>query len=498
MVRAPLRAQLLFLLVLVALTTPGQQGTGYSAGPDLFVGDFEVGAPGWQQFDGLQYEVDRPLAESFSLIGSPVRQGQRAVRITTRQGYSLFGYHEATVLAWRGLEQEGDEYWYAWSTYFPYDWVEPFSWGIFAQWHANLDTSPIIGFSARGNRVDLRVRSGLTHEARNVFEVDLGVPLMSTLSKGRWNDFVMRVRWSARAGLIEVYHRVEGSRSLRKIAAFEDIPTFQITPDGRGGATYLLLGMYRGSHCPQPTRLGCTSSLGEQPPSVVYHDGFARARTFESVAAHAFPGPRPALPASASPIQREGALLPAVAIRTASRARAVETDRGCKRCRAAASDGRAEARIAGAADDKDTAVVEYRVRQRATTVVSHRLRVVARRLSGQLVVTQIRRRDGTILAELYAHRGTLRLASSAGALRRQELDVETGIAVAEARKVEMRLSRTSLLVGVDGRLIVHVADVRGPRSGTRLAVRVGIDRYQGRVGEGPVRAVYDELVVGAS
>ena len=88
--------------------------------------------------------------------------------------------------------------------------------------------------------------------------------------------------------------------------------------------------------------------------------------------------------------------------------------------------------------------------------------------------------------------------SHAGALRPQGFDLETGIAVAEARKVELRLSRTDLLVGVDGRLIVRVRDVGGPRSGTRLAVRVGIDRYQSRVGEVPVRAVYDELVVGSS
>ena len=494
--RAPL---LLLALVTIALTAPGHQGVGRSSGQDTFVGDFEVVPPGWQQFDGLQYEVDRPIAESFSLVSSPRRQGQRAVRFTARQGYSRFGHNEAAMLAWHGNEQEGEEYWYAWSTQFPQDWVQPFKWGIFAEWHANLATSPIIGFSARENRVDLTLLSGLADDARNVAQVDRVVPLLWTLSKGRWNDFVMRVRWSLRNGVIEVYHRIEGERSLRKLAAFENVPTFQITKEGKGLGTYLLLGMYRGSYCSQPTQLGCTSSLGEQTPNVIYHDGFARARTFEAAVAGAFPGPRPVLPAADSrAVQQEGSRLEALQVRPVRRVAGEETDRGCKRCSVASTGGRVEVRIAGAADDKDTAVVNYRLRQRASVVISHTLRVTARRLSGPLVVTQLSRPNGRVLAELYVSGGTLRLASPRGTLKRQGFDVETGIAAAEARKVELRLSRNSLLLGVDGRLVVRLTNIQGPRSSARLHARVGIDRYEGDVGDGPIRAVYDELVLGSS
>lgn len=175
----------------------------------------------------------------------------------------------------------------------------------------------------------------------------------------------------------------------------------------------------------------------------------------------------------------------------------VQTDR---RCRIVSSTrGRIVARIAAARDDRDTAVVTYRVKQRDAAVIGYRLQVVARRLTGTLVVTQLRRSNGRVLAELYVGSGgTLRLSSPAGALRRRGYDVDTGIAATEARKVELRLGRSSLLFGVDGRVIVRLSNLRGPPSGTGLRARIGIDRYEGRAGDGPIRAVYDELVVGSS
>jgi len=478
---------------------------GRSSTSAPFVGDFEVNSPGWQQFDGLQYQETRPLAESFALVDAPRRQGHRAVRVTARHGYSRFGYNEATLLSWGGREQEGDEYWYAWSTFFPPDWTSPFKWGIFAEWHANLATSQIIGFDARGDRADLRLLSGLTDEPGNTAAVDRLVPLLSTLSKGRWNDFVMRVRWSVRnKGLVEVYHRVEGAQSLRKLVSFGNVPTFQVTKDGRGIGTYLLLGMYRGSYCSQPTQLGCTSPHGEQPPSVLYHDGFVRERTFDAAVTLAFPDPAPKLPpADVRPVQQEGSTLTTIKLRLARRSTGVQTDRGCRRCTAVSpAEGRLVTRIADAADDRDTAVVTYRVRQQAATVISHRLSVFARRLTGPLVVTQLRGPEQRVLAELYVGTGgTLRLSSPAGALRPRGFDVDTGIGArpgAEPRTVELRLTSSELQFGVSGRLIVRFGDLLGPRGGTRLIVRLGIDRYDGRPGEGPIRTLYDELVVGAS
>ena len=269
--------------------------------PDLprFLADFEVDPPGWQQFTGLQYEQDRPLADSFALVHDPVREGRSAARFTAQQGYSRFGANEDTEAVWHSGEREGDDYWYAWSTLFPADWQSPYHWGIFAQWHAPFPTSPIIGFNARDDTASLDIHTGLTDPVRNSFAHDLEYPLLATLSKGHWNDFVMHVHWTrTSAGLIQVYHRVEGQQTLRLLVSVEHIPTFQFTSDGSGIGTYALLGIYRGSYCAQPTTLNCTSSLGAQPPTVIYQDQFARARTFAEVADMAFPDSPPALPKS--------------------------------------------------------------------------------------------------------------------------------------------------------------------------------------------------------
>ena len=497
------RSVSLALLVLAAsLAALGLQGAGHSAALDRFVGDFEVGAPGWQQFEGLQYEVDRPIADSYSLVETPVRQGRLAARLTVRQGYSRFGHNEATQLVWDGGEQEGQQYWYAWSTLFPRDWVAPHKWGIFAEWHAKLATSPIIGFSAAADRVDFTLLSGLTDERANSAAVDRVVPLLPTLSKGRWNDFVMHVGWSSRnTGFVDVYHRVEGAVALRKLVSYRDVPTLQVTKDGKGTGVYLLLGIYRASYCAQPTQVGCTSGLGMQPPSTVYHDGFVRERTFGAAVSKAFPGASPTLPAPATRApQQEGSKLAPVDMQIAQ-SRGVQTEPGCSRCRVVSKDGRVVARVAGADDERDAAVLTYRVRQRSAIVIRHKLRVVTSRLAGPLVVAQLQDAKKRTLAEVYAHNGTLRLSSPPGALRRRGFDVDTGIAAgpgAEPRPVELRLLRDEILFAAHGRLIVRLTGLSGPVKGARVDVRVGIERYEGPPRAGAVSVVYEELAVGTS
>ncbi len=136
-------------VVLGVLTLSSSEANG--ANGARFVGDFEVARPGWQQWSALQYEFDRPLQESFELVSSPVRQGKWSGRFTARQGYSPFGHGEDSELVFNGEEQDNDDYWYAWSTLFPVDWREPYDWGVFAQWHSKLATSPQIAFYATEN-----------------------------------------------------------------------------------------------------------------------------------------------------------------------------------------------------------------------------------------------------------------------------------------------------------------------------------------------------------
>jgi hypothetical protein len=268
----------------------GGAGTGKAA--KTFVGNFEIGPPGWGQFSGLQYEDVRPLQDSFALVGDPVRSGARAARITLPQGYSKFGYNESTQLVHFSDEQPGDDYWYAFSVNFPRDWFPPYRWGIFAEWHATLETSPVIAFNARSDTATLSLLSGLTDEQANTSQYAVKRPLLATLSKGKWNDFVMHVRWSKTNGEVEVWHKLAGQQRLRRLVRLAGMPTFQWTSSGKGIGIYLLFGLYRGSYCPQPTQLDCTSSQGVQAPNTLYLDSYARASSFEAVTQAAFPRER--------------------------------------------------------------------------------------------------------------------------------------------------------------------------------------------------------------
>ena len=174
----------------------------------------------------------------------------------------------------------------------------------------------------------------------------------------------------------------------------------------------------------------------------------------------------------------------------------VVTDRGC---RTSATPGRLEAKISSAKDSRDTAVVVHTVQQRQETVIGYKLRVAAQRLTGRLVLTQLRGADGKVLAEIYADkRGSLRLSTPARGLRRRGYDSPARVPISEGRRLELRLSSSSLLLAVDGRLAIRLDGLRGPRSGAALSVRIGIDSYEGRARGGAIRAVYDHLVVGTS
>lgn len=489
-----LASTLAFVGVAASLAAAAEDG--------VFVGDFEVSSPGWQQFTGLQYEEDRPLGDSFTLTGSPARQGTKSARIVVRQGYSKWGHNEDTELVWRGGEQEGDEYWYAWSTQFPTDWEAPSRWGIFAQWHANLGTSPILSFNARSDTASFNLLSGLADEDRNRMQVERGFPLLGTLSKGRWNDFVLHVRWSTQAeGFVEVYHRVEGSPSLRRLLRIDGIPTFQFTREGKGLGTYLLFGLYRASLCPQPTQISCSGAPSTQQPNVLYHDGFTRAPTYESAARSAFPAPLPKLVLTGS-TESGGTEASKLTLTTRSKQTGRETDSGCRSCSVVAAGNRIVATVAGPSDARDTAVAVYPVTQRSTIVVRQKLRLAGpKRIAGNVVVTQLRH-AGRVLAEVYVTRsdGMLRLFSPTGVLWSDGLNLESDATMrpgSPARLVELRLGRGTLMLIVDGKVRIRQDGVAGPARGARVVVRVGIDHYDGNAG-GALRTIHDAVAVGAA
>ena len=158
-------------------------------------------------------------------------------------------------------------------------------------------TSPIIDFNARDDTASVDVHSGLTDPVRNSFAHDLDYPLLTTLSKGQWNDFVMHVHWTRSAdGLIQIYHRLAGAADTASAGqhhAHPDLPVHErrlrhrhLLPAGDLPRELL--------HSADDAELH--EQPGRQPPTVIYQDQFARARTFAEVAAMAFPDSPPVLP----------------------------------------------------------------------------------------------------------------------------------------------------------------------------------------------------------
>ncbi len=290
----------LFVLLVLGVSAAG-------ASVDFFSG-FESG--GYSPWDGVQASSSVPLSNSFQIVTSPVRSGSYAAKVTVKQGYSPFGYGESTELCCGPTphESNGSDYWYAWSTYFPTTWVSPYHWGIFAQWHSDFGVPPPVSFDAGDNAAWVNIRAGTVNGAS--ISYTSANQILSTLSKGHWNDFLVHIKWAAgNTGSIEVWNRVpDQSSTFTQVLSLSGIPTLQ-TQNGTTSNNYFKLGLYRGSYCSQPTTYGCTSSLGTQPDSVLYQDAFARGTSQTDVTTAAWgtssptpppPTPTPAPPAPAS------------------------------------------------------------------------------------------------------------------------------------------------------------------------------------------------------
>lgn len=280
----PVLALVALALALLLVPSVGGGATGKAD----FVGGFESGS--FRPWHELQAEFDRPQDDSFEVVTSPVRSGRYAAGFAALQGYSPFGYGESSMLCCGGTPYaaEGSEYWYAWSTLFPSDWRAPYRWGILLQWHSGFGVPPPLAISASYTTMSIELFTGALTK-RSCDDTDCGsaqyarhMKFVRDLSTGRWNDFVLHVRWTSSArGVVEIWHRVEGDKRYHKALGLSRVPTLQRF-DAETSPVYTLLGIYRASYCAQPTELGCTSDLDggqPQPPTVVYHDGYTRSRT---------------------------------------------------------------------------------------------------------------------------------------------------------------------------------------------------------------------------
>jgi hypothetical protein len=207
-----------------------------------FVGDWESGDR--HQWDRIHYKTGGTIADQFKLVQDPVRSGTYAAKFTVHPGdVFLTGGERCEAVQYTG-ENEGSDYWYQWSTLFPAGWTAPSYFGIFLQFHGGFPHPPPIAFDARGESVQVNLNTGVIDKSTGHGTNWVSYPLLSTLAKGQWNDFVVHVHWSVTNGSLTVWHRTGDQGSYQKVLDLSDVPTLQFE-NGETSKIYIKQGLYR-------------------------------------------------------------------------------------------------------------------------------------------------------------------------------------------------------------------------------------------------------------
>jgi uncharacterized protein (TIGR03382 family) len=231
----------------------------------LWKGDFETG-------NLSQWSKTQSVASDRLLVVSDVvREGRYALKATVHQGDNPIGASgNRNELVYLTQETPGSEFFYKWSTLFPEGYPSANSWQLFAQWHQEgCCGSPPLEFYVVGEEMFMRVGGSSGR-----------VLWRNRLVRGHWNDFVLRVKWSADPGVGFVGLYKDGSLVVPK--------TMAATQFG-AEKNYLKLGLYRDNSI---------SAVG-----VVYHDGFTMSTSLQDVMPPPVvpPTPEPAPPVAQVP-----------------------------------------------------------------------------------------------------------------------------------------------------------------------------------------------------
>lgn len=205
-------------------------------------------------FDAFEYrgvfEQGFPIERQLAWVTSPVRRGRHALRFTVQPG-DRYGGSSGERSLLRNSDQlsfAGADTYFAWSTLFPQDWTSPPGWGLIFELHGDsrFVLAPI-RLNAHSNSLRLDMTTGAC-KVRALCGYHRNVPVLSTLSKGRWNDFVVHIRFAkANKGVVEICHRVAGEKQWRMARQLRRVPTLPYY-QGQGDATiYFLWGLYTGA-----------------------------------------------------------------------------------------------------------------------------------------------------------------------------------------------------------------------------------------------------------
>jgi hypothetical protein len=211
----------------------------------VWKGDFEPG--NLSQWSGSQSVSSSRL----SVVSSPVREGRYALKTTVRKGDNpIKASGNRNEIFYLTREAANTEYSYKWSSLFPKSFPRSARWQVFAQWHhEGCCGSPPLEFYIVND--ELRMRAGGNNGK---------VLWKAPLQREKWNDFVLRVKWSSdpKSGFVELYHNGKLVVSRTKVAT-----------QYKGERNYLKIGLYR------------DASISAE--GVVFHDGFTMATRLEDV-----------------------------------------------------------------------------------------------------------------------------------------------------------------------------------------------------------------------
>lgn len=185
----------------------------------IWRGDFETG-------DLSQWTKSQMVnSNRLRIVSDPVRQGRHALRTEVRVGDDpIRASGHRNELVYSADNPVNQTRVYSWSTLWPSAYVSPDTWQLFTQFHhTGLNGSPPVEMYTRGEEIQLRVGGS---NGRIVWR--------GPLLRGRWQDFVLHIHWSANEGWVELYRN--GERVLGRTSGQTAYP---------GQGIYLKQGLYR-------------------------------------------------------------------------------------------------------------------------------------------------------------------------------------------------------------------------------------------------------------
>jgi hypothetical protein len=216
----------------------------------IWRGDFETG-------DVSQWSSEQSVSfDRLKVKKGPVRQGRYALEVTVRPGDNpIRASGNRNELVFTDDDPAGEERVYAWSTLWPEGYVSAPTWQLFTQWHhSGNGGSPPVEFYVNDETVYLRVSGEVLWTA--------------PLERGRWHDFVFRVKWATN-GWVELLY--DGASVLDRTPARTLFP---------GQGVYLKQGLYRNASVRHVQK--------------ILHDGMTVATALEDV----LPTPAPLQPST--------------------------------------------------------------------------------------------------------------------------------------------------------------------------------------------------------